>query len=562
MRTTTRMLRAILIFVFLLEGSQTLLAQTNTSPTQTVCVGSTGEPYLIPTPTAGSTFSWTISSGGTIASGAGTNQIAVDWGSTPGGPHIISVTETDVFGCSGSPVIVTVTLTDAAIANAGSPDIVCEGDDYAVISATASNYSAISWSTTGTGTFTGGTTLSPIYTPSVADISAGNVILTLTALGNSPCSDAISTMQLSITPAATADAGGNANVCEGDTYSPAGAIVTNNSGLIWTTLGDGAFNNSSILLPDYTPGPNDISNGTVDIVLTAYGNSPCSDFSNTITLTIIPAPTANTGGNASVCAGIAYTFTTASSTNNIGVNWTTSGDGVFNSTTAINPVYTPGPLDIFNGTVDLTLTATGTSVCFDVVNTMTLTIEPAAIADAGLAASICSGLTHTISGASASNNAGISWTSTGTGTFTGGSTLTPTYTPSAADIAAGSVTLTLTATGNAPCGDVISTMLLTIEPAAIADAGLAASICSGLTHTISGASASNNAGISWTSTGTGTFTGGSTLTPTYTPSAADIAAGSVTLTLTATGNAPCGDVISTMTLTINPTPITGPIYHN
>ena len=76
------------------------------------------------------------------------------------------------------------------------------------------------------------------------------------------------------------------------------------------------------------------------------------------------------------------------------------------------------------------------------------------------------------------------------------------------------------------------------------------------------ATASNNLGISWSSTTGGTFTGGSTLTPTYTPSAADILAGSVTLTLTATGNTPCGDETSTMILTIDPLPTPGPIWHN
>jgi len=42
-------------------------------------------------------------------------------------------------------------------------------------------------------------------------------------------------------------------------------------------------------------------------------------------------------------------------------------------------------------------------------------------------------------------------------------------------------------------------------------------------------------GCSWTTSGSGSFTGVNTTTPTYTPSAADISAGSVTLTMTATG---------------------------
>ena len=104
-------------------------------------------------------------------------------------------------------------------------------------------------------------------------------------------------------------------------------------------------------------------------------------------------------------------------------------------------------------------------------------------------------------------------------------------------------------------------MVLTIIPAAIADAGADDNVCEGSTYTLGGTSASNNTGLSWTTSGTGSFNPTNTLTPIYTPSAADIAAGNVTLTLTATGNSPCNDAISTMILTINPSPITGPINH-
>jgi hypothetical protein len=111
----------------------------------------------------------------------------------------------------------------------------------------------------------------------------------------------------------------------------------------------------------------------------------------------------------------------------------------------------------------------------------------------------------------------------------------------------------------------ISTQNFTIYSGAqgpSAFAGLPVSICEGLSYTLNGAYSLNNAGVNWTTSGTGTFIGGSTLTPTYTPSTNDISLGSVILTLTAIGNSPCGDVISTVILTIDPIPITVPITHN
>ena len=66
------------------------------------------------------------------------------------------------------------------------------------------------------------------------------------------------------------------------------------------------------------------------------------------------------------------------------------------------------------------------------------------------------------------------------------------------------VVLTLTATGNNPCADVGDDMTLTITPLPIADAGNDATICAGDTYVLSGTSTNNN-GITWTTSGDGTF---------------------------------------------------------
>ncbi len=190
----------------------------------------------------------------------------------------------------------------------------------------------------------------------------------------------------------------------------------------------------------------------------------------------------------------------------------------------------------------------------------TLTVNAPATATAGTAISTCSnsGAVSIVTGASASNNAGTAWSSSGTGTFSATNTVSSSsYTPSAADIAAGSVTLTLTATGNTSCSNATSTKTLTITAAPTAAAGSAISTCSnlGAVSIVTGASATNNAGTAWTSSGSGTFSATNTVSSSsYTPSAADITAGSVTLTLTATGNGTCANATSSKTLTINAAP--------
>ena len=57
MKTTNNTLKALLFVVLFLAGGQ-IMAQTTTNP-DTVCVGATGEAYLVAN-TAGSTYNWTI----------------------------------------------------------------------------------------------------------------------------------------------------------------------------------------------------------------------------------------------------------------------------------------------------------------------------------------------------------------------------------------------------------------------------------------------------------------------------------------------------------------------
>src|SRR5262249_29117580 len=141
----------------------------------------------------------------------------------------------------------------------------------------------------------------------------------------------------------------------------------------------------------------------------------------------------------------------------------------------------------------------------------------------------------------------------GAGTFTpNNTTLNATYTPTAAEITAGSVTLTLTSADPAgPCAAVSDQMVINIRKAATVDAGADQSVCSGNPVPLSGTIGGGATSATW-SGGTGTFNpNNTTLNATYTPSAAEITAGSVTLTLTTNDPAgPCGAVSDAMSITI------------
>ena len=436
------------------------------------------------------------------------------------------------------------------MANAGLNASICQGTAFTVSGATASNYTSLLWTAPGPGTLTNATTLTPTYTPIVGQ--TGTVVLTLTASPNTGCSTAaISTMTLTINAAATASAGGNASICEGFIYSLSGSSATNYSSLLWSTAGTGYFNDPNLLHPIYTPSAADIAAGSVTLTLHANANAPCNNVTNSMTLSIARQAIAYAGSNTTICETSTYTLSGSLAQYYTSLIWTTSGTGAFDDATLLHPVYIPSIADITAGSVILTLNLIANVPCANTSSSMTLSISRQPIANAGPNATICETTTYTLIGSSAQYYATLTWTTSGAGTFSDPSLLHPIYTPSAADIAAGSVTLTLHANANAPCNNVTSSMTLNIARQAIAYAGSNATICETSTYTLNGSLAQYYTSLIWTTSGTGTFSNATILHPVYTPSSADISAGGITLTLNLVANVPCANTSSSMTLSIS-----------
>ncbi len=97
--------------------------------------------------------------------------------------------------------------------------------------------------------------------------------------------------------------------------------------------------------------------------------------SNVIKINIIPETIAFAGNDASVLPGEDFTLLEATADNYSSLCWTTSGDGIFDDSTNLNPTYTPGTNDFVAGNVVLTLTLEGLGNCNFTDNAqMTLTI--------------------------------------------------------------------------------------------------------------------------------------------------------------------------------------------
>ena len=81
----------------------------------------------------------------------------------------------------------------------GPDTIICEGLTYQC-DALAANFTALQWTTSGTGTYDDITILNPVYSPSEDDYEAGSVTLTLKAFSNLPCGDIVRNFILTFDP--------------------------------------------------------------------------------------------------------------------------------------------------------------------------------------------------------------------------------------------------------------------------------------------------------------------------------------------------------------------------
>ena len=112
-------------------------------------------------------------------------------------------------------------------------------------------------------------------------------------------------------------------------------------------------------------------------------------------LTVVKTPIISAGPDGAVCVSESFPIVGATASNYTTFVWSTSGNGTFSSTSALNPVYNPGSTDIANGSVVLTLTGDPSSSC-SVQDQMTLTLQndlPVSVTVVQITEDVCVGTT-------------------------------------------------------------------------------------------------------------------------------------------------------------------------
>ncbi len=260
---------------------------------QSICLGSTVSIGGAPTAPAGSTYSWSPSTG--LSSSTAANPIF-----TAGSTTTFTVTAT-LGTCSNTDqVIVTVNPLPATPTATASINPICAGQSVTLTAAGGAGTGTYSWWTASTGgtnlgsanTLTVNPTVTTTYYVQSTDATTG-------------CISARGSITVTVNPTPVANAGTDQTLCVGEVATLAGTLT--NAGSCspiqtWSIVsGTGSFSNVNLLTSTFTP----TSSGTITLQLTPCSPGGCTPVSDQVILTVSPSPvvTASVVTNP-ICVGL------------------------------------------------------------------------------------------------------------------------------------------------------------------------------------------------------------------------------------------------------------------
>jgi len=519
-------------------------AIANAGPARTTCSGvasaTLGSPAL-----AGYTYSWSPTTGLSSATSA---QPTVTLPNTTGAATTATytLTATAPTGCTATATVV-VTVSPAAVATPGPAISFCSGTVSAALGGTATPVPGTTYSWSPTTGLSDPTILNPTVTGTNTTGAPLTTTYTLTATTAGGCV-ATATVNVTINPAAVADAGPARQTCSNVGVVIGGTPITGTT-YAWspaTGLSTTTGLNPTVTLPNLTGAPL-----TATYTLTATTASGCV-ATGTVTVTINPAAVAQAGPDKQTCSNVGVAL--GAGTALVGTTYSWSPAAGLSSTSVLNPTATLPNLTGAAITQQYILLATTANGCVQ-RDTVVVTVNPAAVAVAGANQAVCSGSTVTLGAAPVagytyawSPATGLSSTTVANPTFTLPN-LTPTPNP---------IVFTLTATTSNGCVTT-GTVTVTVNPAAVANAGPAAAVCDRQRVTL-GTAALPGYTYSWSPALN--LSSATAALPVLTGVNAGTTPITVTYTVTATTANGCVST-SAVVVTVNPRPapeaITGPV---
>ncbi|MCH2229570.1 MAG: PKD domain-containing protein [Crocinitomicaceae bacterium] len=358
--------------------------------------------------------------------------------------------------------------------NAGNNAIICANTSIPLNGLVGGGTVTGVWSNTGFGTFSSpANNLLNEYIPDPLDTLLSSIKLILTSTGVCPIKK--DTLLLTVEPAPIVSASADQSVCENASLTDLnGSVIGGATTGQWSTLGTGIFNpDNTTLNAVYEPSPLDLSNGSVQLVLTSTNFGSCLPETDTMEIVFTPPPAVDAGlDTINVCENnpIINLNGNVSGATTTG-KWTSSGNGNFiPDNLTLNATYNPSPLDISNGSILLYLESTSNNNCSIEYDSVVINFTQSPTVEAGANLLVCKNdSTFDLSGViGGSTTTGI-W-SGGAGVYSTSNTdLNSQYSPTSTEVSNGNLFLTLTSTNSPGCLDVSDNVQITFIDAPIAN---------------------------------------------------------------------------------------------
>lgn len=344
-------------------AASTLAITVNPLPVPTItgsattCQGSTGIVYTTQTGMTG--YIWTVSAGGIVTAGAGTNAITVTW--TTSGAKTVTATYTSASGCAAAvPGSFPVNVNAAPSPTITGLNNICVNSGYYNYT-TEPGFTSYVWTISAGGTITWGAGTNQIQ---VTWNTAGAQSVSVNYSNANGCS-ATTPPSYAVTvnpmPGATGNITGASAVCggaQGVAYSV--ASVANAVTYVWI-LPAGASVASGLTTNSITV--NFAGNAASGDII-AYGNNLCGNGSPSpafpVTVTALPAAAGIITGSPAVCQGeTGVTYSVSTIVNATSYTWTVPSGATIISGGTTNTITVDFAMNAVSGNV----TVLGTNSC-------------------------------------------------------------------------------------------------------------------------------------------------------------------------------------------------------
>lgn len=320
-----------------------------------VCQGQTGVSFTVPVISGAVNYQWAVPSGATIASGSGTNSIAVDFSSGAVSGNITVYGSNSCGNGSTSSYAVTVETLPSAAGSISGTSPVCQGNSGIVFSVPAIvGATGYTWSVPAGAVITNGANTNTVTIDFSGTASSGTISVFGTNLCGNGSPSSFDVIVNSI-PATPVDMSGDNTVCQTDTgivyLIP---LLSGATGYAWTVPSGAVItsgqNTTSISV--------NFSDTAVSGNISVYGTNTCGNGTSMdypVTVSFLPGAAGMINGPDTVCqAQSNVTFNISSITGAATYNWSLppgaviiSGSGTDSITVNFSPTAGTGNISVY-----------------------------------------------------------------------------------------------------------------------------------------------------------------------------------------------------------------------